>query len=142
MRRATTLLTRTVARLTLPFLLLFSLDLLLAGHNRPGGGFIASVMLVAAIALQYVTFGMAQVRGRLPRGSPGVAAAGLGVALASGIPGLLAGQGFLKSWVIHWRLPLLGEVEWATAFIFDVGIFLLVVGVGLTLLHLIGEDRP
>lgn len=142
MRRPTTILAATVARLVLPFLLLFSVELLLAGHNRPGGGFIAGVMLVAAIALQYVTFGMAAVRRRLPRGSFALAAFGLLLALGSGVAGLVTGQGFLKSWAFHWSLPLLGEVEWATAFIFDLGIFLLVSGVGLTLLTLIGEDRP
>lgn len=141
MRQPTTVLATTVARLILPFLLLFSLELLLAGHNRPGGGFIAGVMLVAAIALQYVVFGIAPVRRRLPRGSLGLTATGLALALGSGLPGLLRGEGFLKSWVVHWSLPLLGEVKWATAFIFDLGIFLLVAGVGLTLLALIGEDR-
>lgn len=142
MRRPTTILAATVARLALPFLLLFSVELLLAGHNRPGGGFIAGVMVVAAIALQYVTFGLAAVPRHLPRGSFALAAVGLFLALGSGVPGLLRGQGFLKSWVIHWSLPLFGEVEWATAFLFDLGIFLLVTGVGLTLLTLIGEDRP
>lgn len=141
MRRPTTILATTVARLVLPFLLLFSVELLLVGHNRPGGGFIAGVMVVAAIALQYVTFGVAAGR-RLPRGSFGLAAAGLLLALGSGVAGLVSGHGFLKSWVIHWSFPLLGEVEWATAFIFDLGIFLLVTGVGLTLLTLIAEDRP
>lgn len=142
MRRPTTILAATVARLVLPFLLLFCVDLLLAGHNRPGGGFIAGVMLVAAIALQYVTFGLAGIRRRLPRGSFGLTAAGLTLALGSGLAGLASGDGFLKSWVIHWWLPLVGEVKWATAFLFDLGIFLLVAGVGLTLLALIGDDRP
>lgn len=142
MRRPTTILAATVARLVLPFLLLFTVELLLAGHNRPGGGFIAGVMLVAAIALQYVVFGVRSVRRHLPRGSFALMAAGLLLALGSGVAGLVRGQGFLKSWVIHWSLPVFGEVEWATAFLFDLGIFLLVTGVGLTLLTLIGEDRP
>lgn len=142
MRRPTTILATTIARVVLPFLLLFSLELLLAGHNRPGGGFIAGVMVVAAIALQYVAFGVAAVGRRLPRGSFGLAAAGLLLALGSGVAGLVSGDGFLKSWVIRWSLPLLGDVEWATAFIFDLGIFLLVTGVGLLLLTLIAEDRP
>ena len=142
MKRPTTFLATTVARLIFPFLLLFSVELMLAGHNRPGGGFIAGVMVVAAVGLQYVAFGLAPVRGKLPRGSPAVAAAGLALALGSGLPGLAAGEGFLKSWVILWELPLLGHVEWATALVFDLGIFLLVAGVGLALLALIGEDLP
>lgn len=142
MKRPTTLLATTVARLVFPFLLLLSLHLMLVGHNRPGGGFIAGVMVVAAVALQYVTFGLAETPQRLPRGSLGLVAFGLTLALASGLAGLATGQGFLKSWVIHWQLPVLGEVEWATALAFDVGIFLLVAGVGLALLALIGEDRP
>jgi multisubunit Na+/H+ antiporter MnhB subunit len=142
MKGPTTILATTVARLILPFLLLFSLDLMLAGHNRPGGGFIAGVMVVAAIALQYVAFGAAAVRRRLPRGSLGLAGMGLALALASGLSGILAGEGFLKSWVIVWSVPLLGQVKWATAFFFDLGIFLLVIGAGLTTLTLIAEDRP
>jgi multicomponent K+:H+ antiporter subunit A len=141
-RRPTTILTVTIARLVLPFLLLFSVELLLAGHNRPGGGFIAGVMVVAAIALQYVAFGLAEMRWRLPGGFPGLAAAGLLLALGSGVAGLVSGHGFLKSWVIHWSLPVVGEVEWATAFLFDLGIFLLVAGAGLGFLALVGEDRP
>ncbi len=63
MKRPTTFLATTVARLVFPFLLLLSLHLMLVGHNRPGGGFIAGVMVVAAVALQYVTFALVFVVG-------------------------------------------------------------------------------
>ena len=66
MRRSTTIIAEIVTRFCFPIIFLFALYLLLAGHNNPGGGFIAGIMTGAALALQYIVFGMREVQRYTP----------------------------------------------------------------------------
>lgn len=119
---------KTIARLILPFVLAFALYLLLRGHISPGGGFIAGVLVCAGLAAQYVAFTDSEVR-RLTRLN-WIALAGIGllVAAAGGIGAMVLGLPFLTSGFEHFDLPLLGEIEVSSAFIFDTGVFIVVIG--------------
>lgn len=135
---------RTAGDMLLPLLLLFSLFLLLRGHDLPGGGFIAGLVAAAAIALYIFSRDMRsarQVLGADPRSLLGV---GLVIAILSGVPGLLAGDAFLTS---EWyTVPLPGGREFTlgTPIIFDVGVYLVVIGAVMTIVLSLAEaeERP
>lgn len=126
----------TTARFLLPLLLLFSLSLLLRGHDEPGGGFSAG--LVAATAFALYAFAPAKDRRaavppRLLEVEPRtLTGAGLLVAVLSGLAPLLAGRAFLTGMWAHVDAPLLGSIELGTPLLFDVGVYLVVSGVTLT----------
>lgn len=141
MRRATTVIAEVITAWSFPLIFLFALYLLLAGHNNPGGGFIAGVMTAAALTLQYVVFGMREVQRFTPSNYLGLVALGLTLALGTGLGSLFLGWGFLKSGILHLTLPLFGEVEVVSAFVFDVGVFCIVVGVTLTIISLLGREQ-
>ncbi|WP_052351580.1 MnhB domain-containing protein [Deinococcus pimensis] len=115
---------RTVARAVFSLVLLFALHLLWRGHNLPGGGFIAGLTTSAAMVLYRVAFGRPVTRVN-PRA---LLPWGLGVAGVTALVPLLAGRPLLTSAFGYVTLPVTGEFEWATAFIFDVGVYLVVVG--------------
>ncbi|MCH7897341.1 MAG: hypothetical protein IH782_10735 [candidate division NC10 bacterium] len=141
MRRSTTIIAEIVTRFCFPIIFLFALYLLLAGHNNPGGGFIAGIMTGAALALQYIVFGMREVQRYTPSSYLGLVALGLTLALGTGLGSLFLGWGFLKSGILHLKLPLFGEVEVVSAFVFDVGVYCIVVGVTLTVISLLGREE-
>lgn len=130
----------TVSRLVLPLLILFSLHLMLRGHNQPGGGFIAGLMTAAAIVLQYVAFSRDYVRQRLRLNYCTLLAVGLALAGGTGLAALWYGHAFLEHRFGHAHLPLLGDVELTTALPFDLGVYAVVVGITLMLISTLGES--
>ena len=130
----------TVTRLVFFVVLLFSVYLLLRGHNNPGGGFIAGVMTALAILLLSIASDLRQVRRVLqvePRLLTGV---GLLVALTTGVVPMLFGYPFLTSTFGHLHAPWLGEVELASAFFFDLGVYGVVVGGTLLMIMTLAEE--
>ena len=115
-----------------PLMVLLSFYLLLRGHNEPGGGFVGGLLAAAAFALHVIASGVLYARRMLrvdPRTLMGV---GLLLALLMGVPALLHGQPFMTGiWLPH-KLPVLGKV--GTPLLFDVGVYLLVVGITLTII--------
>lgn len=111
-----------------PLTALFAVYLLLRGHNAPGGGFIAGLVAAAAILLVYLGFGAQKSARWLPLSTHGALALGLGLALATGLAALAWNRPFLTSTFGHWHLPLIGEVELASAMVFDLGVFFVVLG--------------
>jgi len=137
------LILRSSARLILPFAALVSVYLLLRGHNLPGGGFIAGLVLATALILIRIAGGAA-----LPRPDslryPVVIGAGLLVAAGTGLAAMALGYPFLTSTSGHPVLPVIGEVPLASAALFDVGVFVTVVGATLLALivpALLGDER-
>ncbi|SDH36043.1 monovalent cation/H+ antiporter subunit A [Pseudomonas panipatensis] len=132
----------SLARLLLPLALLVAVFIFLRGHNLPGGGFIAGLVSAVALILQYIACGSRWVRTRLPLNySRG---AGLGVLIAglTGLGSWAFGYPFLTSSFGHFYLPLVGEFELATAMLFDLGVYLTVVGATLLILAGLGELNP
>lgn len=134
------LILETISRLVVFVILIFSIYLLLQGHHAPGGGFIAGLMTSATFVLQYVAFGIKHQRSILPLNFPMLIALGLLLSLGTGVVPMLFGKPFLTSAFWHLSLPVLGESEWATAVLFDLGVYLVVVGVTMTIITALGEN--
>ena len=123
----TSLILETTARLIVPVLLLFSLFLLLHGHDQPGGGFAGGLVAAAAYVLVAIARTPAAARQILAVEPPVVVGGGLALALAAGGIGLLRGQPFLTAaWI---DLSISGvELHLGTPLLFDIGVYLVVVG--------------
>lgn len=117
-----------VVQLLFPFMVLMAVFLFLRGHDLPGGGFIAGITMAIALILQYMAAGIDVVETRL-RISPlrWISFGLLTAACAGGAPWLFS-RPFLTSYMNYAELPLIGAVPTASAVIFDLGVFLLVVG--------------
>jgi multicomponent Na+:H+ antiporter subunit A len=125
---------RTAARLLMPLLLVFSIFLLLRGHNEPGGGFVGGLVAAAAFALYGIAFGVHRARAALWVKPMTLLGAGLLVALLSGLPAVVRGQPFLTALWAPGSLPL------GTPALFDVGVFLVVAGVVLMMIFSLTEE--
>jgi len=132
------LIIRTVVRVVAPLVLIFSFYLLLRGHNAPGGGFIAGLMSALAIILEYIAFGIQHIK-RFSRSLPYIFTIGLAIALGTGIWGIVSEGFFLQS---NYGFPLPVNIEIASAAIFDFGVYLVVVGVVLSILTYLAEEEP
>lgn len=101
--------------------------ILLRGHNAPGGGFIAGLVALAATALVAIVYGTDAARRRLPLAPLPLAAAGVLLALASGLPGAWRGEAFLTH--LWWGLePGGAALKLSTVYVFDLGVFAAVWG--------------
>jgi multicomponent Na+:H+ antiporter subunit B len=134
------LILRTATRLILPLALLLSIFLLVRGHNAPGGGFIGGLVIAAAFALHAMASGVDAARRLLRIDLHLLIGAGLLVALGSGIPGLVAGQPLMTGLWTAIVLPGVGTVAVGTPLVFDLGVYLLVIGVVLMILLTLAED--
>jgi multicomponent K+:H+ antiporter subunit A len=128
-----------VTRFLLPLALMVAVYLFLRGHNAPGGGFIAGLVAAVALILQYMASGIAwtQQQWRLPFHP--LIAFGVLIAAATGAGSLLLNHPFLTSTFGHVTLPVVGEFELASAMLFDLGVFLTVVGVIMLILANLGK---
>ena len=117
-----------------------SLWLLFAGHNQPGGGFVGGIVAGAAVSLRYVAGGLAEVR-RLSRGQPWmVLGAGLLIAVTTAIVPLLLGGAVLETGSFTLDLPLLGSMKVTSALVFDIGVYLAVIGLAMMVFESFGDD--
>ena len=125
---------RTAARLLMPLLLLFSVFLLLRGHNQPGGGFVGGLVAAAAFSLYAIAFGVVRARQALLVKPMTLLGAGLLTALVSGLPAILRAQPFLTA---QWAAP---PIPLGTPALFDLGVFLVVAGVALMMIFTLAEE--
>ncbi len=134
----TSLILRTATRLLMPLLLLFAVFLLLRGHNEPGGGFVGGLVVAAAFVLYAIAYGVDAARRAVLVDPSTLLGAGLLVALGSGIPAVLVGRPFLTAiWTTVGIEPAVVDV--GTPLVFDVGVFLAVIGVVLTIVFTLAE---
>lgn len=150
-----TIIAKTVTKAVVPIILLTAIALMLQGHNLPGGGFIGGVLTVAGIGLIYIIFSIDYLEEKvLQRTKTDITgfkhsiqndyqymfAAGLLIAAATGLTAMIYGLPFLTSevWIFHW--PIYTEMHIASAFFFDLGVYLVVVGALLTILSVVGEQ--
>ncbi len=128
----------TAVRYIFPLQLLFSIFLLLRGHNEPGGGFVGGLVVAAAfslVALANNVWTAQRTMGVNPRVLIGV---GLLAAAVSGLQALIAGQPFMTAAWIARDIPVLGKV--GTPLLFDFGVYLVVIGVTLTIIFTLMEE--
>ncbi|WP_148253530.1 monovalent cation/H+ antiporter subunit A [Aidingimonas lacisalsi] len=129
----------SVSQTLLPLALLVSAFIFLRGHNMPGGGFIAGLISAVALILVYMARGVEWTQSRLDFQYQPVAIGGVAVATLTGLGSLLFGHPFLTSAFGHFHIPMLGDVELATAMLFDLGVYLAVVGATLMILANLGK---
>lgn len=124
-----------VTRVLMPIAVVVGLYIFLRGHNEPGGGFVAGLVIAIALLMQYMASGFAwtQERKRIEYHTM----IGLGVVIAglTGVGAWLAGKPFLTSAYTYIHLPPIEEFELATAMLFDLGVFLTVLGAVMLMLY-------
>ncbi|MBB4663069.1 MnhB domain-containing protein [Conexibacter arvalis] len=137
-----TILTEAVARLLLAPSLMVAAAILIKGYVDVGDGFAAAVVVSLAIALQYLAFGARRAEQELPvlRFAPQTAIVGLLVALSSGFFAVISGGApFTHEPSVGARVVRIGRLELMTAVSFDFGIFLLIAGALVALIHHLAE---
>jgi multicomponent K+:H+ antiporter subunit A len=116
------------SRIILPLTLTVGIFLFLRGHNQPGGGFIAALVVAIAFLVQYLAAGFDWSDARKRFGEHQLIGWGVLVAMVTGLGSFVFGAPFLTSTFAYFSLPLIGKFELATAMLFDTGVFLTVFG--------------
>ena len=118
-----------------PLALIAGTYLLFAGHNQPGGGFAAGLVFGAILALRTIT-GLQR-----PTGASGLVVIGIAAVCATAVAPLLGGNPLLDQQVISGEIPVLGTVKTGSAFVFDLGVTAIVMGLVIALLDGLGVSK-
>lgn len=129
-----------ITRLVFPLMMMFSVYLLMAGHNHPGGGFAGGLVAGLALTLRYLAGGRYELTEAAPVQAGLVLGTGMAIAVLAGIAPLAFGGGIFDSLNVALHLPVLGETHLASALVFDVGVYLVVIGVVLDFLRSLGSQ--
>jgi multicomponent Na+:H+ antiporter subunit B len=129
----------TATRFLMPAMLLYSVFLLLRGHNLPGGGFVGGLMAAASFSLYAFAFSPRQARQLLRVNPRGLIGLGLLIALGSGSVSLVVNKPFMTGQWHTLTLAQWGSVKLGTPLLFDLGIYLLVLGSSLTMVLTMAE---
>ena len=130
------------AKFLLPWLMLLSLVILYRGHNLPGGGFIGGLVAACAFVLYILGPGIDAARRTLRIAPTTLIGVGLLVAVISGLAGAISGDAFMNGlWFPGFSLPLLGNVHLGTPLVFDIGVYLVVIGFTLLTVFSLTETR-
>ena len=134
------LILRTAARFLMTLLLLFSIFLLLRGHNEPGGGFVGGLVAASAFVLHTLANNAAATRNALRIDTRTFIGAGLLLAFTSGALSLFEGKPYLTA--LWWDISIgdMGHIELSTPLLFDIGVYLVVLGVALTMILALAEE--
>ncbi|MCM6777407.1 Na+/H+ antiporter subunit A [Nocardia sp. CDC159] len=125
-------------RLLFPTIMMLSVYFFFAGHNAPGGGFAGGLTAGLALVLRYLAGGRYELAEALPVDAGHVLGAGLTLSAGTATASLLLGAPPLSSAIIEVTLPILGQVKLVTAMLFDLGVYLIVVGLVLDVLRSLG----
>jgi multicomponent Na+:H+ antiporter subunit A len=129
-----------ITRIVFPLIMMFSLYLLMAGHNLPGGGFAGGLVAGLALALRYLAGGRYELSEAAPVQAGLVLGTGMAIAVLAGVlPVFFGGSVFSQATPVV-DVPLLGELHFPSALIFDTGVYLVVVGVMLDFLRSLGAQ--
>lgn len=131
---------RMVVKVVVLIILTLAIYLFFAGHNSPGGGFIAGLVLSSAFVLLYLTFDIKTVSSGLHLNFVVVAGVGVFLAVGTGFLSLFRHEAFLTQTFTIKYFPLIGATEFATVTLFEAGVALAVVGVVVTIILSIAED--
>lgn len=125
-------------RVLFPSMMVLSIYFFFAGHNAPGGGFAGGLVAALALTLRYLAGGRAELDEALPLDGGRVMAVGLITSTASVVWPMLLGQPPLSTAYTKVSVPLIGDVSLPSALIFDAGVYMIVVGLTLYILHSLG----
>ncbi|MCM3740744.1 Na(+)/H(+) antiporter subunit B [Oceanobacillus luteolus] len=131
---------RTVTKLVVFIILTLAVYLFFAGHNSPGGGFIAGLVLASAFVLLFIVYDMETIKNAIPLDFKKIAALGAFLAVGTGFGAFLFDVPFLTQAFDYFQVPFFGEIELTTVTIFEAGVTLAVVGVVVTIILSISED--
>lgn len=129
----------SISQSLLPLALLVTVYIFLRGHNLPGGGFIAGLITAIAFILQYMAHGSQWIYERFDVNYRKVIAFGIATAFMTGVGSWFFGRPFLTTWFEYFDIPLVGKIELASALVFDLGVYLTVVGSTLMILASLGK---
>lgn len=115
--------------------------LLLVGHNAPGGGFVGGLMTASAIVLMYMSYGLEALEKILPVNYRILIPSGLLLAVGTGIGSFFFNETFLSHTYGYFHFPIFGKIELATAMLFDIGVYITVLGVTITIILSVANDR-
>jgi multicomponent Na+:H+ antiporter subunit B len=134
------LILRTAAQALQPLLLLFSIFLLLAGHNQPGGGFVGGLIAAAAFSLHALAYDAGHARNLLPIDPRTMMGAGLLVAASAALAPTAARLPLFTGLWADVTVPGFGALSVGTPLLFDAGVYLLVTGVALLMILTLSEE--
>ncbi|RSK28588.1 Na(+)/H(+) antiporter subunit B [Bacillus sp. HMF5848] len=138
--KANNIILQTITKVVVFIIITFSIYLFFAGHYYPGGGFIGGLMTASALVLLLLAYDMETVKRVIPADFKIVTAVGLLIAVITGVGPMLSGLPFLTHAHDYVELPLLGKSGLTTAMLFDLGVYLVVIGITMTIIQTIGES--
>jgi multicomponent Na+:H+ antiporter subunit A len=136
--RHRSLVLEVATRMIFPLIMVLSAYFFFAGHNTPGGGFAGGLTAGLALVLRYLAGGRYELGETLPLDAGKILGAGLGLSAGTAVASLLVGAPVLSSALIQLDVPVLGTVKFVTALFFDLGVYLIVVGLVLDVLRSLG----
>jgi len=136
--RYRSLVLEVATRLIFPLIMVLSVYFFFTGHNTPGGGFAGGLTAGLALVLRYLAGGRYELGETLPLDAGKILGVGLGMSAGTAVASLLLGAPPLSSAVLSFDIPVLGDVKFVTALFFDLGVYLIVVGLVLDVLRSLG----
>jgi multicomponent Na+:H+ antiporter subunit A len=136
--RHRSLVLEVATRMIFPLIMVLSVYFFFAGHNTPGGGFAGGLTAGLALVLRYLAGGRYELGETLPLDAGKILGAGLGLSAGTAVASLLVGAPVLSSALIQMDVPVLGTIKFVTALFFDLGVYLIVVGLVLDVLRSLG----
>jgi len=136
--RHRSLILEVATRVIFPLIMVLSAYFFFAGHNTPGGGFAGGLTAGLALVLRYLAGGRYELGETLPLDAGKILGAGLCLSAGTAFASVLVGAPALSSALIEVDLPVLGTVKFVTALFFDLGVYLIVVGLVLDVLRSLG----
>lgn len=132
---------QTAAKILVFLIMIFSVYVLFAGHNNPGGGFIGGLITASSLVLLYLAFDLQSVRDIIPFPFNRIAAAGVITSVLTGTVSLFFDVPFLTQVYKYVTLPFFGKTALSSALVFDLGVYMTVVGTTMTIITSISEDK-
>jgi multicomponent Na+:H+ antiporter subunit B len=129
----------TAVKYLIPLLLIFSFFLLLRGHNEPGGGFVGGLVAASAYALYAIANGVSEAKKLLKVDPLSLIGVGLLIALISGLIPVIWGQNFMTGLWLENKIPVIGKL--GTPLLFDVGVYILVLGISTKIIFSLAEEE-
>lgn len=129
-----------ITRILFHTIVVFSVYLLFSGHNEPGGGFAGGLVAGLALVLRYLAGGRYELGEAAPVDPGLLLGAGLLFSGGTGVVGLLLGADVLQTAILQTTFPVLGDVKLVTSLFFDIGVYLVVVGLVLDVLRSLGAE--
>lgn len=129
-----------VTRLTFHAIVVLSVYLVFSGHNQPGGGFAGGLVAGLALVVRYLAGGRYEFNTAVPVNAGWLLGSGLFLSAGTGLVGILLGGNVLQTAILQFDLPVLGHVKLVTSLFFDVGVYLLVVGLVVDVIRSLGAE--